>query len=275
MSKRHVQWLYQELPKLVSAGILPPETADRLRRHYGDAEPGGGNPWALLVMGILGGALIGAGVILLVAHNWDDLSRSARVALAFAPLLTALALAAWVLMQRRDSAPWCEGVAIYWSLTIGSTISLIAQIYQIHGDTARFFLTWILLALPIVYLLRSNVAACLYLIGATAWAGCAADSYAAGTALWYWGLLALPIPRMLRVWRERRYRWESALTGWILALCLCVGTGFAFEGTMRGAWIGTYTGLLALMYLSGMRWFKDAPSGWHTPWQTVGAIGLA
>lgn len=177
---------------------------------------------------------------------------------------------AWVLAQRRDSAPWCEGVAVYWSLTIGSTISLIAQIYQTHGDTARFFLTWILLALPIVYLLRSNVAACLYLVGATTWAGCAANSYTDSTALWYWGLLALPMPHLLRGWREQRYQWGSALTGWGLSLCLCVGTGFAFEGTMKGAWIGTYTGLLALMYLSGVRWFKDASSGW----QTVGAVGL-
>src|SRR5205814_7431777 len=69
-----------------------------------------------------------------------------------------------------------------------------------------------------------------------------ANSYADGTALWYWGLLALPMPHMLREWREQRYQWGSVLMGWVLALCLCVGTGFAFEGTMRGAWIGTYTG---------------------------------
>ena len=274
MSKRHVQWLYQELPMLVSRGIVPAETAEQLRQHYGEVEAGGGKRWALLILGILGAALIGAGVILLVAHNWDDLSRPARVALAFAPLLIAIVLAGWVLLQRQENAPWCEGVATYWALTIGSTISLVAQIYHIHGDTALFFLTWILLGLPIVYLLRSNVAACLYVIGATAWAGCAAHQYEPGTALWYWGLLALSMPHMLRLWGGERYQWGSALTGWVLALCLCVGAGCAVAGTMKGAWIGTYTGLLALMYLSGARWFKEAPTGWHAPWQSVGAIGL-
>ena len=253
---------------------MPEETAKRLRDHYGPAEAGGGKKWALLILGILGAALIGAGVILLVAHNWDDLSRSTRVALAFAPLLTAIALADWVLLQRHNSAPWCEGTATYWALTIGSTISLIAQIYHIHGDTARFFLTWILLGLPIVYLLRSNVAACLYFIGATAWAGCAFSSYSPGTALWYWGLLALAVPHIIRLWRGKRYQWGSTLTGWVLALCLCVGAGFAIQGTMKGAWIGTYTGLLALMYLSGARWFRDAPTGWQAPWLSVGALGL-
>ena len=57
-------------------------------------------------------------------------------------------------------------------MTIGATISLVAQIYQIHGDTARFFLAGILLGLPIVYVLRSSVAASLYFIGATTWVGC-------------------------------------------------------------------------------------------------------
>lgn len=112
VSKRHVQWLYEQLPTLVRDGILPAESAERLRKHYGEVEPGGGRRAALLILGILGAALIGAGVILLVAHNWDDLSRSARVALAFAPLVTAIALAGWVLLKRRESAPWCEGGAI-------------------------------------------------------------------------------------------------------------------------------------------------------------------
>jgi len=274
MKRNHAQWLYGELPTLVSQGIVPAEVAERLRRHFGEPGVSNGKKLAVLVLGILGAALIGAGVILLVAHNWDDLSRETRTALAFIPLLAAIALGGWVLLRRRENTAWCEGSATFWALTIGSTISLIAQIYNIHGDTARFFLTWVLLGLPIVYLLRSNVTACFYLIGATTWAGCAASEYNAGTALWYWGLLVLPMPHMIRLWREERYGWGSALTGWVLALSLCVGAGFALEGTMKGSWIGTYTGLLALMYLAGGRWFEEAPTGWHAPWQSVGAIGL-
>ncbi|MGD0651967.1 MAG: DUF2157 domain-containing protein [Verrucomicrobiia bacterium] len=272
--RKHVAWLYEQFPILVSEGVLPSEVTERLRRHFGEPGESGEKKWAILILGVLGAALIGAGVILLVAHNWDDLSRGTRTVLAFIPLLTAIALAGWVLLRRREREPWREGAATYWALTIGSTLSLVAQIYQIHGDTARFFLTWMLLGLPIVYLMRSNVAACLYFVGATAWAGCTADSYPAGTPLWYWGLLALAMPHMARLWRGQRYQWGSALTGWVLALCLCVGTAFALEGTMRGAWIGMYTGLLAFMYLAGVRWFKEATTGWQSPWQSVGAIGL-
>jgi uncharacterized membrane protein len=272
--RKHVAWLYERLPALVDGKVLTPETAEKLRRHFGEPEVTSDKKLAVLILSILGAALIGAGVILLVAHNWDNLSREIRTVLAFIPLLIAIALAAWVLLRRRASAAWREGSATFWALTIGSTISLVAQIYNIRGDTARFFLTWILLGLPIVYLMRSNVAACLYVIGATTWVGCAASEYKAGTALWYWALLALPMPHMIRLWREQRYGWGSALTGWVLALFLCVGAGFTLEGTMKGYWIGTYTGLLALMYLAGVRWFKEATTGRHASWQSVGAIGL-
>jgi uncharacterized membrane protein len=272
--RKHVAWLYEQLPMLVSDGVLPAETADKLRRRYGETPAGGGRQLAILIFGIVGAALIGAGVILLVAHNWDDLSRAARTALAFAPLATAIALGGWVLARRRGSAPWCEGAATYWALTIGSTISLVAQIYQIHGDPARFFLTWILLGLPIVYLLRSGVVACLYFIGATTWAGCARGVYARGTSLWYWGLLALTLPYLLWLWRKDREAWQAVLTGWALAICLCIGTGLSLGAALDGAWIGAYTGLLALMYLAGARWFGGARSVWQRPWQTVGALGL-
>src|SRR5579871_1548607 len=152
---KHMAWLYDQLPVWVSEGVLPADAAEKLRRRYGEPPAAGGKQWAVLIFGIIGAVLIGAGIILVVAHNWDDLSRPARTVLAFIPLLASIAVGGLALIRYSDSAAWREGAGAYWALTIGATISLIAQIYQIHGDTARFFLTWILLALPIVYLLDS------------------------------------------------------------------------------------------------------------------------
>lgn len=272
--RKHVAWLYEQLPTLASKGILPAEAVANLRRHYGELPAGSGRLWAVLICSVLGGALIGAGVILLVAHNWDNLGRATRTALAFAPLVVAIGLGGWVMARRRNSAAWCEGVATFWALTIGSTISLVAQIYHIHGDPARFFLTWILLGLPIVYLLRSSLAACLYFIGATTWAGCSAWPIGGTSPLWYWPLVGLAMPHVFALWRSDRDQWRAALTGWVLAACLCVGTASSLENAYDGAWIAAYPGLLALMYLAGVRWFADAATVWHRPWQTIGAVGL-
>ena len=274
MSDNRRGWLETELPGLVTVGIVPAEVAEKIRQHYATLPERGNRNWALLIFGLLGAVLIGAGIILLVAHNWDDLSRPVRTALAFKPLLTAIVLAGFVIVRRQTSVAWREGAATFWTLTIGSTISLVAQIYQIHGDPARFFLTWILLGLPVVYLLRSSVAASLYFIGATAWVGCGYWPYHRAANLWYWGLLALALPHLAGVWRENRTGWRASLTGWVLAICLCIGTELSLENALNGAWIVAYTGLLALMYLAGKRWFDAAPTLWQRPWQTTGAIGL-
>ena len=274
MSDKHIQWLHRELPGWVKGGLVPAAAAENLRQHYGPAPEHSGKKLALLIFGILGAGLIGAGVILLVAHNWDDLSRPVRTALAFAPLLAALGLAGWVLACRPTSAAWSEGAATAWVLTLGATIALVAQIYQIHGDLARFFLTWILLGFPVVYLLRSSVVASLYFVGATAWVGSAMLPFHRATNLWYWGLLAVIFPHLASVWWTDRYGWRPSLISWVLALCLCLGTGISLEGALPGVWIVGYTGLLALMYLIGRRWCAKAPTLWQRPWQTVGATGL-
>ena len=274
MKNKHLQWLHAELPGLVRDGIVPADVAEKLQQHYGPSPVHGGKKLALLIFGILGAALIGSGVILLVAHNWDDWSRPVRTALAFVPLVAAIGLAGWVLNFRPTSAPWCEGAATVWALTIGAAISLVAQIYQIHGDPARFCLTWILLGLPIVYILRSSVVASLYFIGATTWVGCAFLPVHRATNLFYWGLLALAMPHLAGVWWTHRYGWRPTLISWVLAICLCIGTGLSLAGALPGVWVVAYTGLLALLYLAGRRWCPKAPTLWQRPWQTIGAAGL-
>ncbi len=56
-----------------------------------------------------GALLIGAGIILMLAHNWEDLSRPVRAALSFLPLLLAQGLAGWALVRRPESLAWREG----------------------------------------------------------------------------------------------------------------------------------------------------------------------
>src|SRR6185369_15508307 len=107
-----IRWLLAELPELVTSGVLSRETADALRQHYSSQPPGEPRRIGFILSAILGSLLIGAGVILLVAHNWDFLSRPVRCAIAFTPLVLSQALAIFVLLRRNGSAPWSESAAI-------------------------------------------------------------------------------------------------------------------------------------------------------------------
>ena len=96
--------MYEELPQLVARGVLAPDAAERLRAHYGPVETAKPARLAIAFFGILGALLIGAGIILLLGHNWENLTRPVRAFLSFLPLLLAQGLA---------SGP-CSGARAAW-----------------------------------------------------------------------------------------------------------------------------------------------------------------
>src|SRR5205814_2457044 len=164
-----IRWLLAELPELVTSGVLTQETADALRQHYSSQPSGEPRRIGFILSAILGSLLVGAGIILLVAHNWDFLSRPIRCAIAFTPLILTQALAIFVLLRRNESASWRECGAMLNVAAIGTAIALVGQTYQIQADFPRFILVWMLLALPIVSLFRTSVGLAIYFVGATVW----------------------------------------------------------------------------------------------------------
>src|SRR3954452_7786853 len=196
-----IRWLLAELPELVTSGVLSQETADALRRHYSSEVSEPPRRFGFVLSAILGSLLVGAGIVLLVAHNWDFLSRPVRCAIAFAPLILSQALAVFVLLRRSGSAAWRETAAILNVAAIGTAIALVSQTYQIQGDFARFILVWMLLALPIVYIFGTGIGLAAYFVGATVWVFSSKNgSYLFGANpdnLWVWALLLLGLPAFL------------------------------------------------------------------------------
>ena len=270
MSQKQIRWFLGELPSLLENGVIDGAAAERLRRHY-ESAAGPSRNWALTIFGILGGTLVGLGVILLLAHNWADLSRAARTALAFAPLVAAQLLAVWIFRAGKESAAWREGVGLFWTLAVGAAIALVAQTYHIPGDAGRFALTWMLLTLPIVYLLNATGPALVYLAGITFWAIDAQSN--AGQALPFWPLAALILPHVVYAARGNPYAARPALLFWGIAFALCVAVGVTLEKILPGLWIIVYGALFAIFYLAGEFWFGEAPSAWQKPFQTFGAVG--
>lgn len=275
MDKRTIRWLYQELPTLVSSGIVPAEVADRIRKHYGEPDAqGSGRHWLITLFAIIGAALIGGGIILLLAHNWEELSRPMRAAISLAPLLITQTLAAWVLLERNESTAWREGVGTSLTLAIGSSIALIAQTYNLGGTFPDFMFAWTLLALPVAYLLRATLPALLYLVGVTIWSGSVMDE--GSKSLWFWPLVGLAVPYLWMTARENRYHSRPLLVCWVLSITGAIGAGFGAHRLLDefSWWIALYGGLFAVWWLVGSRWYGEATSIWQRPFQIVGGLGL-
>src|SRR6188768_1764553 len=143
--------LLKALPQLVQEGLITAEQGERIRARYA-ADPEQSSGRMLLVFAILGSLLVGLGIILIIAHNWDDLPRIARTVLAFIPVLIGQGLVWYTLQRKPDVASWREGSALLLACGLCACVALLSQIYHVSGDLEGYLLTCSLLILPLLYL---------------------------------------------------------------------------------------------------------------------------
>jgi len=162
--------LLKGIPELVKVDVISEETGLKIAKYYELKKQSAPNN-LVVILGILGALLVGGGIVLIVAHNWDELSRFVKTILSFLPLVVAQLTCAYTLLKQKDNRVWRECSSVLLFFAIGVCISLISQIYQISGSMSGFLLTWMILALPLVYLLSSSTVALLCIAGLS-WYAC-------------------------------------------------------------------------------------------------------
>lgn len=270
-NRRAVRWLRGQLPGLVAAGVISPENAQAIERHYGSEEAS--SSFAFILLAIVGSVLVSAGIILLIAHNWDEFSRPLRSAIAFLPLILAQALSVFVLLRRNESKPWRETAAIFDVAAVGTAISLISQTYQIQGTFASFMQIWLLLSIPVVYLLRTSFGAGMYLIGAVVWLFSIENFFGVrASPNLFWLFLALLVPYYVIRFRENRNSAETAILSILLAVAAAIGLGMTADFTRTNMGNLAFAGLATTIYLCGIIFFPRE-DGLH-PVAFLGGLGV-
>jgi uncharacterized membrane protein len=278
MNRQRLDWLVAEIGVWEKEGVIDAATAVRIRERCAATSSEAPRSAALaprsaafVAFSIVGALLVGLGVILLIAHNWGELSRPVRTLIAFAPLVIAQ-LAAWAAVRRGAAgASWREAAATFWSLAIGATIALVAQTYHLPGDMSRFLLVWALLGLPVIYLLDSAVSAAFYSIGITTWVAYAGLHH--HNPSFYWLLLAGVMP-----WLLRRIRYLPEAAGTVFAhVCIVLGflvsIGFATGTVFESSGLLVYLGACATLYaIDAARAFPRRAL--QRPGALLGALGL-
>jgi len=264
-----MRWIVDEVDGLVASGVISAECGAALRNHYepqlAQEESGG----RVVLLSVLGATLIGAGIILIIAHNWDNLGRPARTALSLLPLLVGIALSMWTLLKRATSTAWREGAGVAHCAGVAASIALVSQTYHISGKLSEFLCTWLRLTLPIPYLLRAGIPAIVYLAGSAVWAGTSFELLGENHgAPGYWLFLAGILPFYASVVREDRLgKW----TAWLSA-ALGISMAFGLECTnLRGLWIPAVSSLFGVLYLVGVMVF---PERRYNPLRVLGALGV-
>jgi len=272
---KHLHWLSGELSHLCDAQVVDADTAAEIRAYYGlDHLPAPRN-LALLIFGVMGAALFGAGLILIFAHNWDELSRAARAGISLGLLVIAQAVAGWVLVRKPESPAWTEASALSLTLWIGASIALISQTYHIEGELGDFLLSWLMLAVPVFYFLKARVSAtlCLVLSLEIPYAPFhLVDRHAA-----YLMIAAACLPYVIYVRQRQAEQARTALLEWAASLTIPIGLSivvFDALGSQDEMALLLFSALFAAMYAWGSRNESEAP-GFASPVSTVGLLGVA
>jgi hypothetical protein len=274
MSARRARWLLGELPGLVAGGVIDGAAADRLRRHFeADVAQGGGRRVAVVVFGGIGAALIGGGIILMLAHNWEDLSRPLRAGLTFGLLLLAQGLAGWALLRRPRSTAWGESTATFLGLAVGASIALVSQTYHIGGDFGTFVLTWALLALPLAFLFDSQLTASL--VWVLAFLRVWGTTWGRSDDPWFWALAAAGGLHFVLAARRAERDWRLPMLAGVAAAVLVLGgTAMVAHGSklLPVLYLG---GMLAFLYAAGTPAAGGEATGWRRVLRGMAAPAIA
>jgi len=151
----HIRWLMAEIDRWKAEGVVSPEQADRLRHRY-EQPPKETVPWGLLVFATAGAIVIGLGVILLFAYNWDEIPKFGKLALIFAAVIGAHAGGIRLLAREGWQPKLGEALTALGTMFYGAGIWLVAQIYNIDEHYPNGFLFWALGALAMAWAIRST-----------------------------------------------------------------------------------------------------------------------
>lgn len=264
--------LSKDLSELVNSDVITPETADRIQDYYEEKKGTSANR-LFIVFGVLGALLIGLGIISIVAHNWDELSRITKTFFAFLPLIAGQLLCGYVLFKKPDSIAWRESSAIFLFFAVGACISLISQIYNIPGNLGPFLLTWMLLCLPLIYIMKSSAASLLYIAGITYYAGETGYwSYPKSESLMYWLLLLGALPHYYLLYINKPKSNFTIFHHWFIPLSVVITLGTIADAFSELMFIA-YFCLFGLFSLAGNSSFLSDQKLAGNSYKIMGSLG--
>ncbi|NRD21621.1 DUF2157 domain-containing protein [Winogradskyella litoriviva] len=242
--------LKNDLTELIDHNVISHDVALKISDYYESKSNSHSNP-LFTIFGILGSSLVGLGIILILAHNWDDFSRSIKTMFAFFPLVLGQIVSGYSILKKKSQA-WKESSGTFLFFAIGASIALVSQVYNIPGDLSSYLLTWTVLGLPLIYVLNSKAVAMLVVVFSTYYACELGYSYGNGSdAPWLYVLLLLAtIPFYVKALRDSVKANATAILNWLYAISLIIVLGAFIENDWSLGFV-MYAMLFGLYYNLG------------------------
>ncbi|HAV42869.1 TPA: hypothetical protein DCX15_02495 [bacterium] len=154
MNKKNISWLKKELNTWLKERIITEEQAEKIKQKYEIPEEKGLVPSKFIAaISIIGAVLLGAGIILLIASNWQKIPKVAKLSMLFGAIFLVNHFG-YHLTYLRNYPKTGRGLLFLGSLLFGAGIWLVAQIYHITSRYHNGILFWSLGIFPVALLLK-------------------------------------------------------------------------------------------------------------------------
>lgn len=262
--------IQNDIKELVEAQVISNEVATNIENYYKSKKTDAPNR-LFTVFAVLGSTLVGLGIILILAHNWDDFSRFIKTIFAFTPLVIGQCLVGYSILKKK-STTWKEASGVFLFFAVGASIALVSQIYNIPGDFSSYMLTWILLCAPLIYLLKSNALAILHIVFTTNYA-CSFGYFDGNKTPWlYLFLLGILLPFYFQLLKSKKASNITSIFNWFLPLSVVIVLG-AFVSRSEEFGFLMYVILFGLLYNIGKIPFFNNQKLRRNGYLVLGSLG--
>jgi hypothetical protein len=277
MTKEHLTWLANEVPLWVKNEIITSEQSDRILSQYAldeeTNEPKVAETWSpgIVALSVLGALMIGGGLLLILANQWEHFSLFWKQVMSFLPIVTGLSVFVYAYVRQLGSIAWREGASGFFMVMVAASLGLVIQTFQLESKQPDTILIWLVASLPIIYVANSSLAAIVYLIGALVWQADAIGN----EKMIYWLLFLAIVPHL---WLNLRQPIQQPIRRNLLVLTLALTWPFAWFPNYAGG-IPEYsilTPTLALgIYMMVSRWvYPNEKPGFLSPLFLTGYLGV-
>jgi len=244
--------IIKDLSELVSANIISNDTAQKISDYYSNKKTTSSNgSRQLLIFGISGALLVGIGLMFIIANQWDRLPDSIKTLCAFTILIVPQLLCIYAILKKEEKIVWRESMALLLFFAVGANISLISQIYHINGEASSFILTWMLLTVPMIYILNSSTVSLAYFIGIVSYSFAVKfDATDSSGKYIYWLLFTLPLPHYFQLFKKSPDSPLLILHHWMIPYVLTQTLG-SIEHNVKGLMSLAYIFMFGVFYLIG------------------------
>lgn len=258
------------LQELVHSGIISQEQLEKITAFQQEKRRLAPNR-ILMLFGVLGATLVGLGIILIIAHNWDNFPKYGKTAIAFLPLLIAQGICLYTLIRKSDSDVWREAAACFLFFGIAACIAMVSQIYHLHGSLSGFLLIWMILTLPVIYVMRSSAVAILYTAISGYYLLQSFDNRNDSSFFTYIGLILAVTPYYIMLWNRDRAGAALLILHWMIPLSLILSLfKLISEGT---ATVAIFSALFILLFQLGIFLFHRGHVKLYSSYRLIGLFG--